>query len=769
MKNKSLIFFFIIFIFSVLSWNLFANEITFDATEINISENGDVINAINGTAITADKKIKINAKKFLYNKKKFTLDASDDVSFNDFKEKILISSDNISYNIIDEVISSTKTSIITDAFGNTILVENFIYTLKNEFIKLGKTKITDIENNNYLIDSAIIDLKSNKLSGKDITINFDNGSFDVDNEPRLKGVSIIADGNKSIITDGVFTTCKRNDSCPPWELTARKIEHNKKKKIIYYKNAWLKVYDTPVLYFPKFFHPDPTVKRQSGFLMPSFQSSSSLGTSFNSPYFYALDTNKDLTIKPRFFSSNKLLIQTEYREINKNSLKFFDFSFFEKKGESLKGHLFSNFKKEINFLNFDESNLNFNFQHTSNDTYLKSNKVESPLISNQNLMHSYFEINSYKNNLSLNTSIHVYEDLTKLNKSDRYEYIYPDYNLLKEFDNDNNLNGKFSLNSYGYIKEFDTNINEKTIINDFVFNSNLKVLNQGFTSNYTYLLKNSNTDTTNSPSYKENLDNRLDGIFNLKTSLPLIKESEEYISTLNPTMSFRYSPNNTKNMSNNDARIDINNIFSLNRFNSATSVEGGKSLTYGIEYTKADKSNNEIIGVALANIFRPSANKKLPIKGSMNEKTSDIVGQLNLNPNEYLNMSYNFSLNNNLSDKSYETLNSGIKINNFVSTFEYLNENDSSNNLNKSYLTNTTKISNDNNSKSLSFSTRENKSTNATEFYNLLYQYRNDCLIAGLEYNKEYYSDGTIKPEESIFFKLTIVPFGQTTTPNLKK
>ena len=503
--------------------------------------------------------------------------------------------------------------------------------------------------------------------------------------------------------------------------------------------------------------------------MPSFQSSSSLGTSFNSPYFYALDTNKDLTIKPRFFSSNKLLIQTEYREINKNSLKFFDFSFFEKKGESLKGHLFSNFKKEINFLNFDESNLNFNFQHTSNDTYLKSNKVESPLISNQNLMHSYFEINSYKNNLSLNTSIHVYEDLTKLNKSDRYEYIYPDYNLLKEFDNDNNLNGKFSLNSYGYIKEFDTNINEKTIINDFVFNSNLKVLNQGFTSNYTYLLKNSNTDTTNSPSYKENLDNRLDGIFNLKTSLPLIKESEEYISTLNPTMSFRYSPNNTKNMSNNDARIDINNIFSLNRFNSATSVEGGKSLTYGIEYTKADKSNNEIIGVALANIFRPSANKKLPIKGSMNEKTSDIVGQLNLNPNEYLNMSYNFSLNNNLSDKSYETLNSGIKINNFVSTFEYLNENDSSNNLNKSYLTNTTKISNDNNSKSLSFSTRENKSTNATEFYNLLYQYRNDCLIAGLEYNKEYYSDGTIKPEESIFFKLTIVPFGQTTTPNLKK
>ena len=769
MKNKSLTFFFVIVVFTVFSWNLFANEITFDATEINISENGDVINAINGTAITADKKIEINAKKFFYNKKNFTLDAFGDVSFNDLKKKILISSDNISYNTRDGIISSTKTAVITDAFGNTILVENFIYTLNDEFIKLGKTKITDIKNNSYLLDSAIIDLKSNKLNGKNISINFDNGSFQVDNEPRLKGVSIISDGNKSIITDGIFTTCKRNDSCPPWEIAAKKIEHNKEKKIIYYKNAWLKIYDTPVLYFPRFFHPDPSVKRQSGFLIPSFQSSTNLGTSFNTPYFHALDTNKDFTIKPRFFSANKLLVQTEYREINKNSLNIFDFSFLEKKNESLNGHLFSSFKKEINFLNFDESNLDFNLQHTSSDTYLKSNKLKSPLILNENLMHSYLELSSYTNNLSLNTSIHVYEDLTKLNKSDKYEYIYPDYNLLKEFDNNINLNGKFSLNSYGYIKEFDTNVNEKTIINDFVFNSNLKVIGNGLTSNYTYLLKNSNTDTTNSSSYKENLDNKLDGIFNLKTSLPLIKESENYISTLNPTMSFKYSPNNTKNMANSDARIDIKNIFSLNRFNTATSVEGGQSLTYGIRYTKADKLNNEIVGAALANIFRPSVNEKLPIKGSMNEKTSDIVGQLNLNPNKYLNTSYNFSLNNNLSDTSYEILNSEIKINNFVSTFEYLNENDSTNNLNKSYLTNTTKISNDSNSKSLSYSTRENKTTNATEFYNLLYQYRNDCLIAGLEYNKEYYSDGTIKPNESIFFKLTIVPFGQTTTPSLIK
>ena len=67
-----------------------------------------------------------------------------------------------------------------------------------------------------------------------------------------------------------------------------------KKKTISYKNAWLKIYDTPVVYFPKFFHPDPTVKRQSGFLIPKFSSGNTLGNSLEIPYFNVMADNKDL-------------------------------------------------------------------------------------------------------------------------------------------------------------------------------------------------------------------------------------------------------------------------------------------------------------------------------------------------------------------------------------------------------------------------------------------------------------------------------------------
>ena len=63
----------------------------------------------------------------------------------------------------------------------------------------------------------------------------------------------------------------------------------------------------------------------------------------------------------------------------------------------------------------------------------------------------------------------------------------------------------------------------------------------------------------------------------------------------------------------------------------------------------------------------------------------------------------------------------------------------------------------------------ENKKTNLTEYYNMMYKYENDCLSASIEYRKNYYNDRDIKPEESIFLKISVIPFGETSTPNLKQ
>ena len=99
-----------------------------------------------------------------------------------------------------------------------------------------------------------------------------------------------------------------------------------------------------------------------------------------------------------------------------------------------------------------------------------------------------------------------------------------------------------------------------------------------------------------------------------------------------------------------------------------------------------------------------------------------------------------------------------LKVNNLITSFDYYNQNESYSK--NSYLTNTTQLIFDD-FNSLSFSTRKNKTKDLTEYYKLSYQYKNDCLDASIEYNKEYYSDRDIKPDEGIFLKLTIIPFNK--------
>ena len=87
---------------------------------------------------------------------------------------------------------------------------------------------------------------------------------------------------------------------------------------------------------------------------------------------------------------------------------------------------------------------------------------------------------------------------------------------------------------------------------------------------------------------------------------------------------------------------------------------------------------------------------------------------------------------------------------------------------NEGYLTNEIAYSFDENNK-LEFKTRKNKKTNLKEFYNLIYEYKNDCLVAAVEYNKDYYSDRDVKPTEELLFSITIVPFSTFYSPSTKQ
>ena len=793
MKNKLIKF--ICFFLSICNFAL-ADAFQFEVSNIDILNKGNQIIAINGKAISSDKNLEIDGKRFQYdkninilnvvngdaiiksnnleikfdeliiNEKNLLITAKGNVKILDFNNELTIESENIIFDRKKNILKSHTKSILFDKFNNIFRSDKFEYKINNNLIKIENLFLTDLNGNNFKINLAYLNTNTNELSGKDIAVDLKNIFFEEDNEPRLKGNSIkYANGNTEI-SKGVFTPCKKTDKCPPWQLNAKKITHNKKKRSIQYEDVWLKIYDVPVVYFPKFFHPDPTVKRQSGLLMPTFKNSPNGNSYFSVPYFKVLSDNKDLTFTPRLYAKDQFLFQTEFRKENKRSKMISDVSIYAEKDKSLKSHIFYNFDKKFNYLNFKDSDLSLKIQQTTNDTYIKGNKITSPIISNNDLMENSLALKLQSDNLLIESDITMYENLN-IKSSDRYEYIFPKIDITKQIKNKTKLDGNFVFESSNYIHNYQTNILKKKNTNDLTFASFPKINNFGFYNNYEFFIKNSNSDINNSPGSKDGADYYLSGLFQFNSSLPMVKKTSNYQSILKPKVSLKLSPDNDKNISSQTDRLDVNNIFNLKRINSDETVEGGISLTYGNDFNITNIENSrEILSVKFANNIRLKENEDLPKINQLSAKTSNFFGEISYNPNSFFTTKYNFSTKNNFYDINYENIEAKIKINNFVTKFDYLNENNS---LEKnSYLLNQTSYEFDEHN-NISFSTRHNKKINLTEYYNLIYQYKTDCLKASLEYNKDYYSDRDIKPDESIFFRLTFVPLGQTSSPNLKK
>ena len=222
------------------------------------------------------------------------------------------------------MLNSNKKTKIQDSNFQVYFVDKFKYNIKDKILN-GKN-ILVINNYNLpksdqlFFADAIIDIENKTFNARDIELKLHKSIFDnSENDPRLRGVSSVGKPNYTEINKGIFTSCKERDGCPPWSIQAEKIKHNKTKKQLIYDNAVLKVYDFPILYFPKFFHPDPTVKRQSGFLQPRINNSNILGNSFSIPYYHVISNNKDFTFSPTIFEDSLFMFQNEYRQVNENS------------------------------------------------------------------------------------------------------------------------------------------------------------------------------------------------------------------------------------------------------------------------------------------------------------------------------------------------------------------------------------------------------------------------------------------------------------------
>ena len=789
---------------------IFSKKITYFKNEELIKTEGE------SSAISGD--IEIFADKLLYNKTKNIIYAINDVKIINDIEDYSIYSDDVTYFKNDEKIfskgptkailenkynflssdvtihknfkkiSSLKSTTITDDNFNNYKLSNFLYLyekklLKGENIEIQTNHLKE-KSDKLIFTDGIINFLDGTYISKDTKILLHKEIFDNErneqveqkniflgkNDPRISSVSSKGNRKRVVLDKAVFTSCKKNDSCPPWSIRADQIVHDRTKQEISYKNAILNFYDVPVFYFPKFFHPDPSVKRRSGFLQPRLNNSDILGTSVNLPYFYEISENKDLTFKPTLFDNKIYMFQNEYRQENESSSFIADFNYIKGYQSNITdsiysnrnsiSHLFAKFDVDLGIDDFFESKLNFFLEKVNNDSYLKvfenvllvDKKFENDLKDLDNLTTGVkLTLDHEKYNFS--SGFEIYENLSSKN-SDRYQYVFPYYNFSTSLFSD--INGSLNFSTDGRNSLANTNNLKTNISNSLNYTTSDLYSKSGYVNNFGIYFKNLNTTAKNDTKYKSNIQSELLNIYEISSSLPLFKMKETSVNYIIPKISFRVNPSDMKNHSTEGRLITTDNIFDINRLGLGDSYESGKSLTLGIDFKKENKINiDKYLEIKFASILRDTKENNIPTSSTTNRTASNLFGSIENSFSDFFKLNYDFAIDNDFNKFEHNAIDAEFTVNNFVTKFNFIEKDGEVGDVNT--LENTSKFTFDENN-SLIFKTRRNRKISLTEYYDLVYEYQNDCLTAGIKYRKTYYEDRDLKPTEDLFFTITLFP-----------
>ena len=417
---------------------------------------------------------------------------------------------------------------------------------------------------------------------------------------------------------------------------------------------------------------------------------------------------------------------------------------------------------------FVDSELSISIEQVSNDTYLS---VFEPHITksqarpnNLNVMKNSVNLNLDHEDYTLSSGFSSYENLKTNRSSDRYQYILPFYEFDTVF-GEKYFDGTFSFGSSGNNNLNNTNELKTNITNSLNYSSASFVNKFGLKNEYNLYFKNDNRLGKKS-NYKSSPQIELSSLFEFNSSLPLIDKNEKFNNFLTPKISFKFNPIGMEDNSTLTRNVNVGNIFSTNRLGLGNTFEEGKSLTLGLDFKKEKKLKskndekemdqiNNYFEMKIATVIRDKEERFIPNKSTLNRKTSNIFGSIDNNLHDNVKIGYDFALDNDLNTFEYNSISTTFLYGNLTSKFSFLEENGEMGDAN--IFSSSVSYNFDENN-FLSFKTRRNRKINLTEYYDLVYEYKNDCLTAGIKYKKSYYQDRDIKPTEDLLFTITLFP-----------
>ena len=653
------------------------------------------------------------------------------------EEKIEIYADEIKVDKINEEVTATGEAIAINNDNLKIKSDNLIYKKKkNSLDANGNIIINDQMNNTFFLDELNASDNLNIISGKSVKARLHDGS-------RIVGSSFNKNGEISAIENAEYTPCKEKDylikNCPGWKLKSNKIYHDNKNKTIHYDHAQIQLFNVPVLYLPYFSHPDPSVKKRTGFLMPTIQTDNQLGETFSIPFFLNLSSNRDLTFTPNIQTSSNNFYNLDYRHLNDLFELEINSSIDDNNDDTgTSNHLF--FESEI-FNSY--GNLNTYLKTSNNDTYMRKNKIN-----NLTVLKSGIEFDREVDDTFFSIETLSYKHLTTENQ--QWEYLYP--NIIYDIDNiDNNIfDGNVSLNNkLSYRKKLNDNYVS-------LVSSQLNWSNQKINKNFGFIYDNEANLRVTSISIDEKSRSDSSNIrfypqLSSKISYPLLKSSMLSNQTLTPIIMPIFAPYNNYTEA---QKITNSNLFSTNRATSIYEWESGPRINYGIEWFINSTQGTDIKTV-LGQNYR------------FNKLSDDSASEIS---NYFINTNINIDSENYL-DGSLIVDRDDLEIRSFnANTFNTVGDLIFA--LNYDYTSGKYNIPAEqvavggkykiDNNLFLKFTGAKNLDTNKNIGYQYGILYENDCLGIDLNYYRDLTKDRDVEESYGYSFTVVLKPFGST-------
>jgi LPS-assembly protein len=120
--------------------------------------------------------------------------------------------------------------------------------------------------------------------------------------------------NSAIYTPCVICTSTGEPRKPSWSITADRVVQDKKKRLIFYRNARVRILNVPILWFPVFWHADPSADRVSGLLAPRLGASERRGFSYEQPYLWTATPSMDVIVSPQINTKVNPFLNGEIRK-----------------------------------------------------------------------------------------------------------------------------------------------------------------------------------------------------------------------------------------------------------------------------------------------------------------------------------------------------------------------------------------------------------------------------------------------------------------------